>query len=279
MKLNFVIVPISFFAGLYILLAFCIYIFQARLLYFPNLPDRQHVSVPSDIGLDYEDVFLTTSDNIRIHGWFLPSRDNKGSLLFFHGNAGNISHRLESIGIFHSLGLSILIIDYRGYGKSAGTPSEEGTYLDGEAAWEHLVYARKIPPEKIIIFGRSLGGAIAVHIGKKHAPAGVIIESSFTSVPDMAAQLYPWLPVRWLSRLHYNSRQWIKSINTPVLIVHSREDDIIPFSHGEKLFAEALEPKTFLEISGSHNDGFLTSGEKYVQGVSNFLACHLEPHI
>ena len=279
MKWGFVIQPVLFLVGFYILVAVFIYIFQAKLLYFPDQPGRRHVNFPTDIGLDYEDIYLTTSDDIRIHGWFVPARNNHGTILFFHGNAGNISHRLESIGIFHSLGLNTLIIDYRGYGNSTGSPSEQGIYLDGEAAWQHLVFTRKISPKKIIIFGRSLGGALAVHTAKKHTPAGIIIESSFTSVPDLAAQLYPWLPVRWLSRLHYNSLQKIKDVNTPVLVIHSRDDDIIPFSHGEKLFSEALQPKIFLKISGSHNNGFLSSGNKYRQGLANFLSAHLlAPH-
>ena len=214
---------------------------------------------------------LTTEDGIRLHAWFVAADAPRGTLLFSHGNAGNISHRLDSISLFHSLGLDILIFDYRGFGESEGKPSEKGTYLDVKAAWDYLLEERMISPEEIIIFGRSLGAAIAVDLASQHPSAGVILESAFTSVPDMAASLYPWLPVRLLSRYRYNSLDMIARITSPLLVVHSREDDIIPFAHGEKLFAHANEPKQFLELRGGHNDGYHASRKSYMKSMQQFV--------
>jgi pimeloyl-ACP methyl ester carboxylesterase len=169
--------------------AFCLVLFltQAKLIFYPDIPSRQLAASPADIGLAYESVTLTTSDDVRIHGWFVPAPGAKGTLLFFHGNAGNISHRLDSLQIFHDLGLSCLIIDYRGYGRSEGAVSEQGTYLDAEAAWNYLAETRKIPAREIIVFGRSLGAAIAAYTASRHRPGALILESAFTSVPDMGA--------------------------------------------------------------------------------------------
>jgi len=272
---NILLVPILLCAGLYGLLVLGVYIFQSRLLYFPNQPGRLHVQIPTDIGLQYETVRITTADSVTLDGWFVPADKARGVILFFHGNAGNISHRLDSLLIFNKLGLNTLIIDYRGYGSSTGTPSEMGTYLDAEAAWRYLVEKQHFSPHDIIIFGRSLGGAIAVFLASQQDPAAMIAESTFTSVPDLAAELYPWLPARWLSRYQYNSLQKIKSVTCPVLIVHSFQDEIIPARHGSMLYSAARAPKEFLRINGSHDSGFLTSGKVYIAGLDHFLTNHL----
>jgi fermentation-respiration switch protein FrsA (DUF1100 family) len=192
-------------------------------------------------------------------------------VLFCHGNAGNISHRLDSIRLFHELGLSVLIFDYRGYGQSSGKPTEKGTYRDADAAWHYLVTLRGILPGHIILFGRSLGAPIAADLATRQSAAAVILESAFTSVPDVAAKFYPWLPVRWLSRYQYNTRKKLASIHSPVMIVHSRDDEIIEYANGERLFEAANEPKQFLELRGGHNDGFMVSGKDYIRGLNNFL--------
>ena len=156
--------------SVYLVLALMIYLFQGRMVFLSNFPDRALGASPSDIGLNYEDVSLTTSDNERLHGWYIPAVDSRGVLLFFHGNAGNISHRLDSIMIFHELGLDTLIIDYRGYGQSTGKASEQGTYLDAQAAWDHLINSRGIPADRIIVFGRSRGGAVGAWLGVQPPP-------------------------------------------------------------------------------------------------------------
>ncbi|MBW2466292.1 MAG: alpha/beta hydrolase [Deltaproteobacteria bacterium] len=257
--------------GLYC--AFCLFLFlmQAKLIYYPNIPSRELTASPNDIGLEYESLSIKTSDRIILHGWFVPASDERGVVLFFHGNAGNISHRLDSLKIFNKLGLSTLIIDYRGYGKSQGQLSEQGTYLDAEAAWNYLTMEKNIPARKIVVFGRSLGAAIAANCAAKHTPGALILESAFTSVPDMAARLYPIFPVRLLSRFLYSTKKALLSVNSPVLIVHSPDDEIIPFENGQQLYRSAREPKTMLEIRGGHNDGFLISGEMYIDGIRNFL--------
>ena len=262
---------VSVFAIGYAVLAAALFFYQPNLLYFPDMPTRQVQATPGDIGLDFDSVTLTTSDNEQLDAWFVPAELARGTLLFCHGNAGNNSHRLDSIRLFHELGLSVLIFDYRGYGQSTGKPTEKGTYRDADAAWQYLVEQRNISPEHIILFGRSLGASIAAELTTRQAAAGVILESAFTSVPDVAAKFYPWLPVRWMSRYQYNTRKQLADIHSPVLIVHSRDDEIISYTNGEQLFAVANEPKQFLELRGGHNDGFLVSGESYVRGLDFFI--------
>jgi fermentation-respiration switch protein FrsA (DUF1100 family) len=255
----------------YAIFAGFVYLVQPRLLYYPDVPTRELTATPGRIGLDYESVTLSTDDGVRLSAWFIPHSSSRATLLFFHGNAGNISHRLESIRLFHGLGLAVFIIDYRGYGESEGSPTEAGTYLDAMAAWRYLVDTRQIPPQDIVIFGRSLGGAIAAELARRTRPGALIVESSFTSVPNMAARLYPWLPARWISRFHYDTLGALEAVACPVLVMHSREDDIIPFAEGEQLYAHAREPRRFLALRGGHGDGFLASGERYIQGIDDFL--------
>jgi fermentation-respiration switch protein FrsA (DUF1100 family) len=257
-------------AGAYLLLVAVVYLTQAGMLYLPNLPGRNLDATPSAIGLAYEDVTLEASDGISVHGWFVPGESER-VLLYFHGNAGNISHRLYSIREWHELGLTVFIIDYRGYGQSEGKPTEKGLYRDGEAAWQYLTGERGIPAEDIIVFGRSLGGSIASWLAARDEPAALIVESSFTSVPDIGQDAYPWLPVRWLSRFKHATRDHVANVNSPVLIVHSRDDEIIPFHHGEAIFEAANEPKTFLEIRGGHNEGHAVSATLYQDGMQAFL--------
>ncbi len=258
-------------AGAYVLLVAIIYLTQAGMLYLPNIPGRDLDATPAGIGLDYEDVTLETSDGVSVHGWFVPGPSER-VVLYFHGNAGNISHRLYSIRDWHELGLSVFIIDYRGYGQSGGKPTENGLYRDGEAAWQYLTGERGIDPQNIVLFGRSLGGSVASWLAAREQPAALIVESSFTSVPDIGQDAYPWLPVRWLSRFKHATRDHVAEVSSPVLVVHSREDEIIPFKHGEAIYAAANEPKTFLEIRGGHNDGHAVSATVYRDGMLEFLS-------
>src|SRR3989304_3884004 len=261
--------------GGYVALVFILFFFQSHLLYLPNVPSRDVIVTPDGRGLAYESVTIATGDGVTLDGWFVPARQARGVLLFFHGNAGNISHRLDSLKIFNELGLATLIFDYRGYGRSEGEPSEEGTYRDAEAAWRFGTEGRHIPPREVVLFGRSLGAAIAAHLATRHTPGALIIESAFTSVPDLAAELYPFLPARWLARFRYPTAADLRSVSCPVLIVHSRDDEIIPFAHAQRLFAAAREPRRLLEIRGGHNDGFLVSRPTYVEGLDAFLKVSL----
>ncbi len=263
--------PLVVAVGAYVVVAGYLFFSQSRMIYFPDTPGRAISATPDEVGLAFETLELQTDDGIKLHGWFVPAENSRGTVLFLHGNAGNISHRLGSLQVFHDLGLSTLIFDYRGYGESGGKPTEDGTYRDARAAWRHLTGQRGTPPGRIVIFGRSLGGSIAAWLAGRTNPAGVIVESAFTSVPDLASEFYPWLPVRWLARFRYDTRAHLGSVACPVLIAHSRNDDIIPFSHGEALFASAREPKTFLPMRGGHNDGAWASGQAYVDGLDGFL--------
>jgi uncharacterized protein len=242
--------------------------FERSMIYHPD-PNLE-VS-PAAIGLAYNDVTLTTSDGTQIHGWWIPAENSRSTILFCHGNAGNISHRLESILLFHQLDLSVFIFDYRGYGKSAGSPSEEGTYRDAAAAYNYLREYREISPGKIIIFGRSLGGAVAIELAVEKEAAALICESSFTSAVDMGKLIFPYLPVNLLGFDKYDSISKVGKLSLPKLFIHSREDDIIPFGQGERLYRAAAPPKEFLEIRGGHNEGFLDSEEIYRKAIDDFL--------
>ncbi len=258
-------------AASYALLVAAVYLMQGRMLYLPGVPGRTLVMTPGDAGMDFEDVSITASDGVRLHGWFIPGQADR-VLLFFHGNAGNISHRLESIRQFHQLGLSVLIIDYRGYGQSGGGITEAGLYRDAEAAWLYLTATRGIRDENIVIFGRSLGASVAAKLATIERPSGLIVESSFTSVPDIAQELYPWLPARWLSRLRHATRDYVRDARCPVLVIHSRDDEIIPFHHGEAIYDAAPEPRALLALRGTHNDAFVRDERVYLAGLRQFLA-------
>jgi uncharacterized protein len=264
MAWSIVRIVVLVYVGLLVLL----FLFQSRLVYFPS---RDVSMTPRTFGMAFEDVTLETEDGVKIHGWYVPADDAKGTVLFFHGNGGNISHRLPTLQTFREMGLNTLIVDYRGYGRSEGSPSEKGTYRDAEAAWKWLTETKKVPPDKLVIFGRSLGGAVASHLALQHPPAGLVLESSFTSIPDMGARLYWYLPIRLLSRFQYNTRKNVAAVHCPVLIVHSPDDEIVPFDNGRSLFDAANEPKQFLEITGGHNEGFLESGERYEKPLGAFL--------
>ena len=258
-------------AASYGLLVVLVYFMQGRMLYLADVPGRTLTMTPADAGMDYQNVSIETTDGVTLHGWFIDGRSSQ-VLLFFHGNAGNISHRLDSIGQFLDLGLSVLIIDYRGYGQSTGRITETGIYRDADAAWRYLIDDRGIAARDIVIFGRSLGASVASRLASEQQPLALIVESSFTSIPDIAQDLYPWLPARWMSRLSHATRDYVRDVRCPILVIHSRDDEIIPFRHGEAIFAAANEPRTLLPIRGTHNDAFLLDERAYVEGLRTFLA-------
>ena len=267
------LVFLAFAAVLYVGLALMLYLLQERMVFLPHLPGRALDATPQAIGLDSEDTFIDTADGERLHGWWVPAADARGALLFFHGNAGNISHRLDSIAIFNRLGLDVLIVDYRGYGQSTGNPSEAGTYRDARAAWDWLL-ARSVAPERIVVFGRSLGGAVGAWLAAQPdvRPAGLIVESCFTSGADMARRLYPWLPARWITRLKYPVRDYVAAAESPLMVIHSRDDEIIPFDMGRALYDAAPAPRAFFELRGDHNAGFWLSRDRYVPALDTFVA-------
>lgn len=255
----------------YGLLVLLVYLMQGKMLYLADLPGRALEATPRNAGMEYEDVWLQTEDGVDIHGWYVHGPSER-VLLFFHGNAGNISHRLYSIRQFLDLGLSVFIIDYRGYGQSGGRVNEQGFYRDADAAWRYLTTERGIAASDIVIFGRSMGGSVAANLASRVEPKALILESTFTSVPDAARDIYPWLPARWLSRLRHATKEYVRDVHSPVLVVHSRDDEIIPYHHGEQIFDAANEPRTMLTLRGGHNDAIATDEANYVAGLQRFLA-------
>lgn len=272
MLFNVVIFVAAGYTGLLLLVFFA----QSHLIYFPQVA-RNLVITPAQEGLDYESVTITTADNEALHGWFVPASSTaKVTILFFHGNAGNISHRMDYLLTFHRLGYNTFIFDYRGYGKSSGSPSESGTYQDASAAWQYLTEEKAIPPSEIVLFGESLGGAIAAWLATQHEPRALVMASTFTSIPDLAAELYPFLPARLLSRFQYSTIDYLQSITCPVLIAHSPQDEIVPFSHGQALFQAASEPKQFLTLQGGHNVGFIFTRKEWAMSMDEFIRAEWE---
>lgn len=249
-----------------------LYLFQSKLVYYPQ---RAIEATPSSLGMEYQDVSLTTTDGVRLSAWYVPAPRARGTVLFCHGNAGNISHRLDSIYLFHQLRLNVLIFDYRGYGTSEGKPTEEGTYRDAEAAWEYLTSERGVPPGRIVVFGRSLGGPIAARLAGRHPCGVLILESTFPSAPELAAHMLPVFPARWLCRFGYRTDEFVAGADCPVLVVHSEEDDLVPYSQGRAVYEAAGDPREFLTIHGGHNAGFLQSVNDYLDGLDAFLREHL----
>lgn len=247
-----------------------VFLFQPRLVYFPQVAHEVNAS-PLAAGLKYENVVLDAGDGVKVHAWWIPAREARGAMVLTHGNAGNISHRVGYATMFNRLGYSVLLFDYRGYGKSTGHPDEEGTYRDAAAAWQYVNKAQKFTARDIVLVGESLGGGVATWLAQKHPPRALILASTFTSVPDLGATVYPWLPVRWLARIRYDNLWRIGSIESPVMIAHSPGDDIVPYRHGQTLFAAAREPKEMLELAGGHNEGFIFARDAWIDAIARFL--------
>jgi pimeloyl-ACP methyl ester carboxylesterase len=252
----------------YFLMALVLYLGQNRMVYSPS---KKILQVPSDIKLPFREVEFQTDDGLKLYGWVVGEKEFKDVVLFFHGNAGNISYNLNFLTIFFRLGLRTFIFDYRGYGQSQGTPSEEGTYLDAEAAWNYLIKTEHIRRDRVIFYGHSLGGAVAAYLAAKVKPRALILEATFTSAPDLGMSMFPFFPVRMLCRYQYNTKALLPGITIPVLVIHSPNDEMIPFRHGEALYKATNEPKQFLKIFGSHNDGFIDCAELYIAGLRSFL--------
>ena len=236
-------------------------------------PDRTLIATGAELGRPFEEFFIQTSDGVKINGWFFPADTNSPraalAVLVCHGNAGNISHRLELSRALLAKGVNVLLFDYRGYGRSQGRPSEEGTYRDAQAAFQWLRH-RGFGGRQIIAYGESLGGGVAAELAIREELGGLILQNTFTCIPDIGAELFPWLPVRRLASIRYDTCSKLPRLKVPLLAMHSRADDLIPFRHCEKNFAAAHEPKLFWELDGSHNDA-LGDGQKFSEGIEKFL--------
>lgn len=257
----------------YAALAAILYVFQSRFVYFPEI-GRDIVATPAMLRLPFEDVRIATADGETLAGWFVPATDARATVLFFHGNAGSIAQRIDWLPMFNRLRLSTLLFDYRGYGASTGTPSEAGTYADADAAWRYLTETRGTPAGRIILFGESLGAAVAAHLAARTGPAVLVLHSAFTSAPDLASDAYPFLPARLLTRFRYDTLASLRTVRCPLLVAHSPQDEIVPFSHGRRLFEAAIGPRQFLDLAGSHNDGFIFTRTEWVREFDAFLQRH-----
>lgn len=244
------------------------YLQQPGMIFFPY---RTLGATPKTWGLEYEDVTIMASDGVSLHGWYIPHAGARRTLLFLHGNAGNISHRGDSVVIFHRLGLNVLLFDYRGYGQSEGRPSEAGLFRDATAAWRFLTEAKGFRDRDIVIFGRSLGGAVAARLAAEVDAEGVILESTFSSARDFARMVFPVLArLVWL-RYDFDAGAHLRRVRSPVLVLHSRDDEIMPFALGERLFQAGNEPKRLVELHGDHNGGFLLSQPDYERSLAEFI--------
>jgi uncharacterized protein len=239
---------------------------------FVFFPTPEIIYTPAQTGLEYEDVYFTTADGQQLHGWFVPGNTNI-TLLWFHGNGGNISHRVpETAQIHYRLGVNVFIFDYRGYGRSKGIPSEQGTYRDSRAALVYLQGRADVNPENIVYFGRSLGAAVAVELAAHQPPLGLVLVAPFVSLSDMARILYRLPVVPWLVRDRYDSLAYINRTHRPLLILHGDQDTIVPISQGRKLFDAANEPKQFQPLYGAgHDDTYIAGGAAYWDTLSEFL--------
>ena len=251
----------------FLLLAAYVRFYESRSIYFP---DKELESTPQDLGLNYEDLYFRTADGMTLNGWLVGAKPGRPTLIFCHGNAGNISHRLDKISIFCNLGINVFIFDYRGYGRSEGQPSEQGLYDDAAAAYDYLVSRNDMDTDKIIIYGCSLVGAVATDLAARHKIAALILDSTFPSAVDMAKVILPFAP-SFLIRSKMDSATKIKHILAPKLFIHSPEDEIVPFALGQKLFQAAPPPKQMLKISGDHNYGYTYSVDVFSQGINEFL--------
>ena len=246
-------------------------VFEEKLIYFPSKYPEGNWQ-PETYGLKAEDCFFATSDSVRIHGWLFQIDTPKATLLWCHGNAGNITHRLDNIRKLLPLGLNVFIFDYRGYGKSEGEPSEEGLYTDALAAYEFLLKNKRLESSSLIIFGRSIGAAVAVDLAFKRSCRGVILESSFTSAKDMVKEMFPIIPMHFFVRSKFDSEEKISEIHVPILFTHGTNDRTIPLHLGKKLFEKANEPKSFYEIIGAdHNDTYIVGGDEYFTRLKKFI--------
>lgn len=226
---------------------------------------------PEELGIEAEEVFLTTSDGVRLHAFFLPDARASRVLLFLHGNAGNASHRLPNAAELARLRIQVLLLDYRGYGRSEGVPDEEGVYTDARAGLRHLVEERGFSEERIVVFGRSLGSAVAVDLARARPLAGLILESAFPSAAEVARRVFG-SPFALLVRGRFASDRKIRDVRCPILFFHGDRDEIIDLALGRRLYALASEPKRFETIPGAgHNDTTLVGGSAYFRRIAAFL--------
>lgn len=256
-----VIVFVIAFKVLFILL-------EQKGLYHPykDIPET-----PKNLGIAFEDINFKTTDGQLLNGWFVPAKDANITVLYCHGNAGNMYHRLHKVKFFHEMGVNFFIFDYRGYGKSTGKPNEKGLYKDAQAAYDYLISRKDVNKNMIVVYGKSLGGSVAADLCVNRKACALMLEGSFASVALRAQQLYPFLPMKILITQKYDAMAKVKNLRIPKLIAHGRQDEVISFHHGEILFASAAEPKQFLPFEGGHNDDVYVTSATYKAELEKFF--------
>lgn len=240
---------------------------QNKQIFFPV---ENIETTPEDFDLPFKDLYIKTVDGLKLNGWFIPDEESSLTLLFLHGNGGNISHRLDKVSQLHQLGLNIFIVDYRGYGKSQGAPSVSGVYKDAQASLDYLVDEKEISSEKIVVYGESLGSALAVGLASGNEVGGIILEGVFSSGKDMAKLIYPYLPSFLLPNIFEVSKD-IEKVDEPKLFIHSKVDEIVPIRLAKKLYKKASKPKEFIEVIGGHNTSYIDANDSYLSGIKSFL--------
>jgi hypothetical protein len=243
---------------------------ENQLIFHPHKAIHQ---TPRDLGLNFEDVYFTARDGVRLNGWFIPYPTAQTTLLWFHGNAGNISHRAQNIKLLHDkVKINIFIFDYRGYGRSEGEISEQGTYIDGAAAIDFLRRQYNVQPKQLVLFGRSLGAAVAAEMATRVESLALILESPFVSVPEMARAVFALIPLGPFLSTQYNNLEKVRRIKSPLLVLHGDRDEVVPYSQGQKVFAAAPYPKKFYTITGAgHNDTYIVGGDTYFAALSETI--------
>jgi fermentation-respiration switch protein FrsA (DUF1100 family) len=269
MSWTILVAAVLIYGGILVLLR----VYESRLIYFPG-PERTLLAPPPSLGLPVQRVEITTKDTVKLVAWVIPAEPRSSLwLLVCHGNAGNLSEfdRPQHYAGLRQLGLNLLAFDYRGYGESGGAPSEAGLYRDADAAYHYLTNQRGVPASRIVIFGHSLGSAVAIDLASRVRSAGLIVEGAFTSATDRGQELYPYIPVRWVAASRFSSVDKISRITVPKLFLHAQRDEVIPLAHGRRLYQAAPPPKTFVELRGGHGDAFDVDSARYFRSIADFL--------
>jgi len=246
-------------------------LFENKIIFHPSRYPEGYWN-PASTGVPAQDVYFMAEDGVKLHGWFIPAPNAVATWLWFHGNAGNLSHRLDNIQRLKPLNLNIFIFDYRGYGRSEGEPDEQGIYKDSKAAYKKVLEMDTVSVDSLFFFGRSLGGICAVETAMNYPARGLILESVFTNSADMSKQVLPFIPLGWAIRSKLNAIEKIPHLKLPKLFLHGTRDEIVPYALGRKLFEQAGDPKSFYPIEGAgHNDTYILGGAGYYEVLGRFI--------